>query len=50
MCEKVFKDLKKNLDASDNHDLIPYTVETLRPWLREVAPDYARKPGPPKKK
>jgi hypothetical protein len=30
-------------------DLLPEYTDTLKDWIRPVAPDYACKPGKPKK-
>ncbi len=53
--ENEIKDVFKD-DADDCKEwiealkkAIPKKSESLKPWLREVAPDYAKKPGRPKK-
>jgi hypothetical protein len=38
------QDIAREIDTE-----VPTKVDTLKPWLREVAPEYAKKPGRPKK-
>jgi hypothetical protein len=49
MCEKVYRAIIDFATRSNTLDLLPGEAEGIKPWLREIAPDYAKKPGRPKK-
>lgn len=48
MCEKVYR--KLNTLNPEIFKYVPNDAAGLKPWLRKVAPDYAKKPGRPKRK
>jgi len=53
MCEEVYSHLYTMFsgdDLADYQTALPDLPQGLKPWLREIAPDYARKGGAPKKK
>lgn len=49
MCERVWSELAGDIALSPE-GVFPNTANGLKPWLREVAPDYASKGGRPKTK
>jgi hypothetical protein len=49
MCVIIFAELYKASKDKDWAELFPDKSDGLKPWLREVAPDYAKKHGRPKK-
>jgi len=50
MCGNIFAEFCEASKGKDWEELLPDTSEGIKPWLREVAPDYAKKQGRPKKK
>lgn len=48
MCERVYK-LMQSIEQDHGRDFLPGESDGLKPWLRKVAPDYARRGGAPKK-
>ena len=49
-CHHVWPELVEVAHDRGFEDALPDKPESLKPWLREFAPDYARKAGPPRKK
>ncbi|ADH85952.1 hypothetical protein [Desulfurivibrio alkaliphilus] len=50
MCKKVYPALCEHAANKNISDLVPDKEEGIKPWLRDVAPDYAKKQGRPPKK
>ena len=49
MCEKVYRMLAPLAQDKGVFELMPGEPEGLKPWLRPVAPDYAKRAGRPRK-
>lgn len=50
MCNLIYSDIDIMTERQNITDLMPLLPEGLKPWLREVAPGYAKKAGAPKKR
>ena len=49
MCNNIYREVAEFADRMGCFELMPEGEVGLKPWLRPVAPDYARKGGPPRK-
>lgn len=49
MAAKVYEELKLYAHKIDALNALPGDHEGIRPWLREIAPPYAKAPGRPKR-
>ena len=49
MCNFIWPSIVEYADLTGTVGLLPNDAEKLKPWIRGIAPDRAKKGGPPKK-